>query len=98
MRSTEPVTLRLAGPGDSDALHRLAGLDSQPLPPGPHLVAEREGRIAAALSLSVATLIADPFRHTAELCELLRHRASALHTTPRRGRRRPRPRAILEAG
>jgi hypothetical protein len=95
MRSTEPVTLRLAGPADTPALRRLAGLDSQRLSRGPHLVAERESRIDAALSLSCGALIADPFRHTAELCELLQHRAAGLHALPLR-RRWLRSEPILE--
>jgi hypothetical protein len=41
-------------------------------------VAEREGRIDAALSLSGGELIADPFRGTAELSELLRRHAGAI--------------------
>jgi hypothetical protein len=65
------VTLRIAHPADRPALTRLAQLDSRALPPGPHLVAEREGRIDAALSLSSGLLVADPFRRTAELCRLL---------------------------
>ena len=64
----------------SAALERLAGLDSRPLPPGPHLVAERDGRTDAALSLSTGELIADPFRRTAELRELLRCHAGGLLT------------------
>jgi hypothetical protein len=78
-----PVTVRLAAQVDAGALERVAGLDSRPLPPGPHLVAEREGRIDAALSLSTDELIADPFRRTAELCDLLRCHASGLRATPR---------------
>jgi hypothetical protein len=72
------VTLRTATSADLAALERLAQLDTQALPPGPHLVAERDGRIDAALSLSSGELIADPFRRTAELCELLRSHAGAL--------------------
>jgi hypothetical protein len=64
-----PVILRRADPSDQVALERLAQLDSRALPTGPHLVAERDGRIDAALSLSNGELIADPFRRTAELCE-----------------------------
>jgi hypothetical protein len=67
-----PVTLRLAGRGDGAALDRLGQLDTRALPPGPHLVAERDGRIAAAISLATGELVADPFRRTAELCQLLR--------------------------
>jgi hypothetical protein len=74
-----PVTLRLAGDGDAAALRRVAELDSQPLPPGPFLVAERAGAVDAAVSLSTGALIADPFRRTAEVAALLRcHAGDAL--------------------
>jgi hypothetical protein len=74
----EPITLRLAGPDDERALERLAQLDSRPLPPGPHLLCERADRIDAAISLGSGELVADPFRRTAELCELLRCHAGGL--------------------
>jgi hypothetical protein len=77
-----PVTVRLGAPADRCALERLAELDSRPLPPGPHLVAEREGRIDAALSLSRGELVADPFRRTAELCELMCCHAGRLAQGP----------------
>jgi hypothetical protein len=67
-----PVTLRPASAHDRAALIKLAQLDSRPLPPGPHLLATREGRIDAAIALATGEVIADPFRHTAELCALLR--------------------------
>jgi hypothetical protein len=67
----EPVTLRLAAGDDTPSLQRLAQRDSRPLPPGPHLVAVRDGAIAAALSLATGELIADPFQRTAELRALL---------------------------
>jgi hypothetical protein len=73
-----PVTVRLGTPADLVALGRLAGLDSRPLPAGPHLVAERDGRIDAALSLATGELVADPFRRTAELCDPLRCHAGRL--------------------
>jgi hypothetical protein len=66
-----PITLRLALPADLAALERLAQLDSRHLPPGPHLLAERDRRIDAAISLATGEQIADPFRRTAELCALL---------------------------
>lgn len=78
MLPTGPVTLRLAESTDRPALVRLAQLDSRPLPRGPHLIAERQGRIDAALSLTCDELVADPFRRTAELCDLLRHHAAAI--------------------
>jgi hypothetical protein len=73
-----PVTLRLAAAADRAALDRLAQRDCRLLPPGPHLVAERQGRIEAAVSLASGELVADPFRRTAELCELLRCHAGDL--------------------
>jgi hypothetical protein len=91
-----PVTVRLAEPADSAAVARVAGRDSQPLPPPPQLVAERGGEIEAVLSLSSGAAVADPFRPTAELVELLRYQA---HTASRgragtgRGRS-PRPAAL----
>ena len=86
--------MRLGAPADQGALERLAELDTRPLPPGPHLVAERDGRIDAALSLSTDELIADPFRRTAELSKLLRCYAGDLRTAPQpspSAQRQPRP-------
>lgn len=74
--------MRLGTPGDVGALERLAGLDSRPLPPEPHLVAQCDGRIDAALSLATDELVADPFRRTAELRELLRCHSGGLGTAP----------------
>jgi hypothetical protein len=34
-------------------------------------VAERDRRLEAAISLATGELVADPFRRTAELCDLL---------------------------
>jgi hypothetical protein len=92
-----PVALRRAAPSDEGALRRLAELDSRRLPPGPHLVAVREGRVDAALSLTTGEVVADPFRRTAELVELLRCHPGA--RTGDLGRRSPslRPRARLAA-
>ena len=73
-----PVTLRLARDAENAALDRLAQLDSRPLPPGPHLLGERDGRLEAAISLATGEVVADPFRRTAELCELLRCHAGDL--------------------
>jgi hypothetical protein len=81
MQQPGSVTLRIAGSADGAALRRLSQLDSRALPAGPHLVAEREGRIDAALSLHSGETVADPFRRTAELCELLRDHAEAIVST-----------------
>jgi hypothetical protein len=85
----QSITLRLAKAGDAAALERVAQRDSAPLPPAPHLVALREGRIDAASSLATGVVVADPFRPTADLCELLRVGA-ARHRVSRPGRLVPR--------
>jgi hypothetical protein len=91
MKQPESVTLRIAGSADDAALRRVAQLDSRPLPPTPHLIAERDGRVDAALSLASGETVADPFRPTAELCDLLRRHATSIEPAPRRRRWRLRP-------
>ena len=90
----DTVTLRLADATDAAELRRLAQVDSRRLPPGPHLVAIRDGRFDAAISLSTRELIADPFHRTAELCELLRCHARSMRVGREKLRgpvARPRP-------
>jgi hypothetical protein len=65
------VTVRLSRPDDHDAIRRLAELEGRRLPPEPALVAEACGRVLAARSLSTRELVADPWRPTEELVELL---------------------------
>jgi hypothetical protein len=72
------LTLRFAFPDDARALGRLAALDSAPTPLQPALVAEVEGELRAALSLADGHVVADPFRPTLALIELLRARARQL--------------------
>ena len=72
MRSPVSVTLRHAAAGDAAALRRLAERDSATLGPGPYLVAIRDGELEAAISLTDGDVVADPFRHTADLQALLR--------------------------
>ncbi|MGH2954376.1 MAG: hypothetical protein ACRDK9_10235 [Solirubrobacterales bacterium] len=86
---SNPVTVRMATATDLAAIARVAERDSRPAPPGPHLVAERDGVVEAVLSLRTAAVVADPFRPTAELVELLRLRARSLRDRerPRRARR-----------
>lgn len=78
------VTIRFAYPDDAAAVRHLAALDSKPVPSGPLLVAEVAGELWAAVSVAgEAESVADPFRHTAELVELLRDRAERLSRPPR---------------
>ncbi len=79
VRGRDRIILRAARAGDADALRVLAGLADRPLPtPAPLLVAEADGELLAAVSSDGRTAIADPFRATADLIELLRLRAGQL--------------------
>jgi hypothetical protein len=72
------VAIRAARGSDGLALARLAALDSKRPLTGDVLVAESDGELAAAISLSSGAHVADPFRPTAELVALLRMQAAAL--------------------
>jgi hypothetical protein len=74
MIAMNTLVLRHATPEDSASLERLAALDSQRLPAGPHLVAEADGRLVAAIAQPSGRVIADPFLPSAEAAALLRHR------------------------
>jgi hypothetical protein len=82
------ISIRLAGDADQRALVRLAALDSAPVPRGPVLLAVVDGEPWAALALDGARAIADPFRLTGDVVELLRARAAHLAAPPTA--RRPR--------
>ena len=73
------LVIRVATPFDDVELRRLAALDSARPLSGPVLVAQSDGRIDAALSLEDGRAIADPFRPTAGLVDVLRARAARLH-------------------
>jgi hypothetical protein len=76
----EDVVVRLFEERDIDAIRRLAGLDSKPVPIGGVLVAERAGELVAALPLDGGEALADPFKPTAEVVTLLLRRASEFRT------------------
>ena len=69
------LTIRRAGVADSGALVRLAALDSAKPPAGDSLVAEVGGELWAAVEIESGAAIADPFRPSDDLVELLRFRA-----------------------
>ena len=68
------LTIRRATTADQFAVRRLAVLDSSSPPSGDVLLAEMGEELWAALSLDTGVAIADPFRPSAELVELLRVR------------------------
>jgi hypothetical protein len=84
------VTIRYASDGDGWDLTRLAALDSSKIPAGALLVAEVDGELWAAVAIGRGAAIADPFRPSGPVVELLRARARQLvGDAPQRHRRRP---------
>jgi hypothetical protein len=92
LASRERLVLRRSASWDAAALTRLAQLDGAPSPTGPMLVAELSGEIVAAVPIDGGRAIADPFRPTAALVELLHARTRLLAEAPAARRlRRLRP-------
>lgn len=73
------LRIRYARAEDDAALRRLAALDSATVPQPPLLLAEVDGELHVALSLWDGRAIADPFRKTQALVELLAVRAGQIH-------------------
>ena len=76
--SAGTVIIRAALGSDGAAIRRLAELDSAPVPGGDLLVAESDGALVAAHAPGSGATIADPFRHTAQVVELLHIRGSMM--------------------
>jgi hypothetical protein len=76
--TTPSVLIRLARDEDAVALTRLAILDSALRPAGEVLIAEADGELVAARSVTTGTTVSDPFRPTADVLALLALRAKAL--------------------
>jgi hypothetical protein len=89
------LTIRTATDTDTAAVFRLATLDSSDPPTGEVLLAEMDDELWAALAVDTGTAVADPFRPSGELVDLLRFRAKGLRGDGRRQRPLPRlrPRA-----
>jgi hypothetical protein len=65
------VTIRRLEEADLAQVLRLAELDSAAAPASPLVGIEVEGALLAAGSIPTGQIIADPFRRTAELREML---------------------------
>ena len=72
------LTIRHATTADEFAVRRLAVLDSSSPPTGEILLAEMDHELWAALSLDTGAIVADPFRPSRDLVDLLRLRADGL--------------------
>ena len=74
------VTIRPAGERDRAAIAAIAELDSARPPAEPLLVALLDEELLAAISLADATVVANPFRPTLAVVELLVARERQLRT------------------
>ena len=83
----ETISIRRAGDADRAALLLLAVLDDAPPLSGDVLIAHVEGEARAALELATGAAVADPFRRSAHVVELLRLRADGLRARQASGRR-----------
>jgi hypothetical protein len=91
------LVIRVATAFDDAELRHLAALDSARPLSGPVIVAQSDGRIDAALSLEDGRAIADPFRATAGLVDVLRARGARLHGGPAPARARLRRLGLIAA-
>ena len=91
------MIIRRTNPDDAAALARLAALDSKLPIEGDALVAEVDGELWAAVSLSDDVSMADPFHHTADLVAMLEMRAAQL-AMPAVSRRSLRTRLLPRRG
>jgi hypothetical protein len=80
------LTIRRADAHDAGALVRLAALDSASPPTGESLVAEVDNELWAAVEVESGAAIADPFRPSGDLVDLLRLRASLVNGEERTAR------------
>jgi hypothetical protein len=86
--TNSPLTIRRADIADSGALAHLAALDSSDPPAGDYLVAEVGQELWAAVEIDSGSAIADPFRPSADLVELLRFQAQRMRAEASGPRRR----------
>jgi hypothetical protein len=81
------LTIRRATAADAFALRRLAAIDSAYPPTGDVLLGEMGTELWAAVSIDTGAAVADPFRPSGDIVELLRFRAERLagHGRPHSG-------------
>ena len=69
------ITIRHSRYEDGPAVLRLAQLDDRPVPQGEKLLGFVNGELAAARPIDKGIAVADPFRRTKEILEMLDLRA-----------------------
>ena len=75
MTHNNSLRIRRASAADAAAVARLAALDSAVPPTGEVLLGEVGDELWAAVEIDSGTAIADPFRPSGDVVELLRFRA-----------------------
>jgi hypothetical protein len=80
------LTIRRADASDTGALVRLAALDSASPPAGDVLLAEVGDELWAAVELDSGAAIADPFRPSGDMVDLLKLRAGRANGRAKAGR------------
>jgi hypothetical protein len=74
------LTIRRATAADAFAVRRLAAIDSASPPTGDVLLAEMGNELWAAIGIESGAAIADPFRPSRDLVDLLRFRAERMRS------------------
>jgi hypothetical protein len=80
------LTIRRASETDRRSLRELAVLDSSRAPSGEVLVAQVGSELWAAVEVETGAAVADPFRPSGDLVELLRFRAQGIRGETRGAR------------
>jgi hypothetical protein len=80
----QEISIRFATHHDVPAIELVAERDTRRPPAPPHLVAEVDGRILVAHSLTTGDAVADPFVRTEELRAMVAVRAAQLTKRPSR--------------
>jgi hypothetical protein len=93
----DSVTIRRANADDTQALARLAALDSHPQLSGDVIVAEVAGELWAAAEIHGAWVLADPFRPSGELALIVAQRAGDVRAAQKRAARREQRKARAAA-
>jgi hypothetical protein len=78
MPAIHNLRVRPATDDDRERVARIAYLDSSRPFDGPALIGEIDGIAVAVLSLTTGKVVANPFRHTADLVEVMRARAAIM--------------------
>lgn len=73
----EPIVIRAAVAEDTNAIARIAALESKPVPAVRPVVAVRGGRLEAALDPATGDVLADPFLPSAHAARMVRAHADA---------------------